>query len=124
MAIEVLAEREAAEELEAEVKDDERMTITSAAPPDKEEARRFLEKVEEREAALKDRSEEKMDDLDMPEEREVGRFFERTFYEGYWLWRTGQFPDGRPLIHQDRRRAAFWTIWINAMDVLTSHGVA
>lgn len=119
----MLAEKQAAEEIDAETDEGDRITIDSAASPTDEERRRFLERLEANEAAMEERQGEKMEELDVPEEREAARLFERTFYEAYWLRITTDFPDGRPLKYQDRRRASFWAIWINAMDALYAQGV-
>jgi len=118
-----LAEQQAAAELEEETREDDRITMDSAAPPDPEMARRFLERVAERETKMEERSEEKLQALDMPEERETAALLHRTFYEAYWLRVTGNFPDGRPLIYQDRRRTDLWAIWNNALNAL-SYGAA
>jgi hypothetical protein len=120
--VEKLAEETAAAELEREGADDERIVMDSAAPPDEEVGRRFFERLAEKEAALEARTEEKVQEADTFEERATAQLFDRTFYEAYWILRTGAFPDGRPLNFQCRRRADLWTIWLNALDRLF-HGV-
>lgn len=80
-----------------------------------EERRAFLEQVARREEELAEVSRVVMGDVASPREQQFGRDLTRLFRQAQWLYQTGDFPNGEPLLRQGPLHVAVWEVFLSAI---------
>jgi len=80
-----------------------------------EEARAFREQIARREAELQEVSRVVRGDVATPRERQFGRDLTRLFRQAQWLYQTGHFPNGEPLLRQGPLQVAVWEVFLSAI---------
>lgn len=75
----------------------------------------FLAQVARREEELEEVSRVVMGDVDTPRERQFSKDLTRLFRQAQWLYQTGNFPNGEPLLRQGPLQVAVWEVFLSAI---------
>lgn len=82
----------------------------------------FLEQIARREAELAEATEDVMGDIDSPRERQFTYDLNRLFRQAYWIYQTGNFPNGRPLLEQGPLQVVVWETFLSAINERSNGG--
>ena len=112
-AVRFAARKRAEAELATQNEDRPRIEVGAAAS--EEDKRRFLQRIEEDAAKLAELTEHYAAQGDAPWDAYLNVLVRRLWLEACWLDRTGQYPNGRPMIEQSYWRLEIWALVINGL---------
>lgn len=98
------------------------MGTADSAGASEQKRRRFFDALESGEKRYAAELERAQEELKTDREGYFARFIERGFTEAWWIMRTGQFPDGRPMVEQSPVKLGMWAQLIDAIDAHTWGG--